>query len=176
MIIVGPSTLTQKRFRSALINLIRRQEREGHMFKIFVGNLPPTATADAVRTLFSRHAEVDDVALALNPETNKPRGFAIVMIRDEQQGKTAIQLLRGTRLNGRALIINPARKKKKGKDSEADQARGPRSRSTRGAAGRRGSGPATGRGYAPRARSFGSRPPRPLDRPERDLGGPLGSS
>jgi RNA recognition motif-containing protein len=152
----------------------RRRHEAGkfNMFKIFVGNLTPNTTADAIRILFSRHADVEDVALAVNPETSKPRGFAIVMIRDEQQGRTAIQLLRGARLNGRALIINPARKKKKGKE-ESDEGQGAmRSRSSRGSSGRRGSSSGAARGYAPRGRSFSSRPSRPIDRPERDLGGP----
>ena len=81
------------------------------MFKIFVGNLSSNTTADAVRLLFERHADVADIALPIDPETNKPRGFAIVMIKDELKGKAAIMALRGARLNGRTLVINPARKK-----------------------------------------------------------------
>jgi RNA recognition motif-containing protein len=155
------------------------------MFKIFVGNLTPNTTVDAIRTLFSKHADVDDVALAINPETGKPRGFAIVMIRDEQQGRTAIQLLRGARLNGKALIINQARKK--GAPKPVSRRGGPGfrsrgggnfrgSRSGQGFGGSGGSsrgGSADGgeRGYSPRARAFGNRPPRrPSDHPDRPPG------
>ena len=148
------------------------------MFKIFVGNLTPNTTVDAIKTLFSRHADVEDVALAINPETGKPRGFAIVMIRDEEQGRTAIQLLRGTRLNGKALIINQARKKGAPKPTTRRNGPGFRSRGG-GGGGARGSRSGQGyggtgggeRGYSPRARTFGNRPPRrPTDRPERPPG------
>lgn len=81
------------------------------MFKIFVGNLSSITTADDVRSLFDRHAPVDDVALPLDAETGKPRGFAIVMIKDEQKARAALAALRGARLNGRTLVINQARKK-----------------------------------------------------------------
>jgi RNA recognition motif-containing protein len=144
------------------------------MFKIFVGNLTPNTTADAIRELFSRHADVDDVALAINPETGKPRGFAIVMIRDEQQGKSAIQMLRGARLNGKALIINQARKK--GAPKPASRRGGPGFRARSGGGSFRGAS-RTGheggsRGYSPRARAYGNRPPRPPgDRRERPQSG-----
>ncbi|MCI0630439.1 MAG: RNA-binding protein [Phycisphaerales bacterium] len=81
------------------------------MFKIFVGNLSFNTTADSLKKLFSRHADVDDIAMAVDPETGKLRGFAIVMIRDENQGRAAIAALRNSRLDGRTLLINEARKK-----------------------------------------------------------------
>jgi len=81
------------------------------MFKIFVGNLNLITTGESIRKLFTRHADVSDIALPLNPETGKSRGFAIVMIKDEQQARTAMAALRGARLDGRALVINEARKK-----------------------------------------------------------------
>lgn len=158
------------------------------MFKIFVGNLNPTTTEEAVRRLFSRHAEVEDVALPLDSETGKPRGFAIVMIRDEMRAKGAMIALRGTRLDGRALVINQAYKKGKAPPKRPRRsanrllARGklPRGgdrpygggigRSTGGGAPGASGGPRPGGGYSSRPnRGYGGgRSDRP-DRPRRDF-------
>lgn len=82
------------------------------MFKIFVGNLGQEASVDDVRALFERHATIDDIAMPAD-DKGKLRGFAIVMIKDPQQGRLALMAARGSRLKGRMLIINQARKKGK---------------------------------------------------------------
>lgn len=82
------------------------------MFKIFVGNLGPDVAIDDIRALFERHATIDDIALPQD-EKGKLRGFAIVMIKDPQQGRLALMAARGSRLHGKMLIINQARKKGK---------------------------------------------------------------
>ena len=134
------------------------------MFKIFVGNLNFTTTEDAIRRLFSRHAEVEDVALPLDPETGKHRGFAIVMIKDDMRAKGAMIALRGTRLDGRALVINQARKKgeappkKERRTSSRYRSRGSRPGgrgSSSGYGGGDRGGPGAGDGSQ---RSFGARP------------------
>jgi len=82
------------------------------MFKIFVGNLGPDVAVDDIRALFERHATIEDIALPQD-EKGKVRGFAIVMIKDPQQGRLALMAARGSRLHGKMLIINQARKKGK---------------------------------------------------------------
>ena len=82
------------------------------MFKIFVGNLGQDVAVDDVRQIFERHATIEDIALPAD-ENGKVRGFAIVMIKDPQQGRLALMAARGARLRGRMLIINQARKKGK---------------------------------------------------------------
>ncbi len=44
------------------------------MKKIYVGNLPFTATEDDVRELFGQHGNVHSVALINDRETGRPRG------------------------------------------------------------------------------------------------------
>jgi RNA recognition motif-containing protein len=122
------------------------------MFKIFVGNLGQQATEDDVRALFERHALINDIAIPQD-EKGKLRGFAIVMIKDPQQGRLALMAARGSRLHGRMLIINQARKK-----GAAPPKRGSRRSSFRTrASGMYGvrQGPGAGGGGG-----FGSRPPR----------------
>lgn len=148
------------------------------MFKIFVGNLSSTTTEDSLRRLFGRYAEVDDIAIPLDTETGKPRGFAIVMIKDEMRGKAAMIATRGTRLDGKALVVNQAYKKGKAppkrdrRTSSRYLARG-RGRPSSGGSSSGGNGPG-GTGGAPysgggrsrpesgnRSGGYGTRPERP---------------
>lgn len=85
------------------------------MFKIYVGNLDYRVEAEDVLRLFQRFGPIEDVAIAVDKQTGKKRGFAIVMVREELRGRLAIESLAGTKMRGRALVINEAISKKGGK-------------------------------------------------------------
>ena len=48
------------------------------MKKLYVGNLPFTATEDAVRNLFAPHGTVEKLALINDRDTGRPRGFGFL--------------------------------------------------------------------------------------------------
>ena len=77
------------------------------MTKLFVGNLPFTATEASVRTLFSAHGTVDTVALITDRDTGRPRGFGFVEVSSADAAR-AIQALNGKDFEGRALKVNEA--------------------------------------------------------------------
>jgi len=80
------------------------------MSKIYVGNLPFSATETSVRELFAQHGTVESVALINDRETGRPRGFGFVeMPRDD--ATRAIQNLNGQDLGGRPLKVNEAQDK-----------------------------------------------------------------
>lgn len=85
------------------------------MFKIYVGNLDYRTEREDLQRLFQRFGPIEDIALAEDKATGKRRGFAIIMIRDELRGRLAIESLAGTKMRGRALVINEAIPKKGGK-------------------------------------------------------------
>jgi RNA recognition motif-containing protein len=80
------------------------------MSKIYVGNLPFTATEDSVRELFAQHGTVESVALIKDRDTGQPRGFGFVEMARGDAAK-AIQALNGQDMGGRALKINEAQDK-----------------------------------------------------------------
>jgi len=80
------------------------------MKKLYVGNLPFTATESDVRALFEKHGEVSSVALINDRETGRPRGFGFVEI-DDNGFANAIQALNGYQMDGRALMVNEAQDK-----------------------------------------------------------------
>ena len=79
--------------------------------KLYVGNLPFSATEDEVRDLFSQYGNVTSVNLISDRETGRPRGFGFVEIDD---GEAAIQNLNGYDLGGRPLTVNEARERQGG--------------------------------------------------------------
>ncbi len=81
------------------------------MSKIYVGNLPFSASEDALRALFAAHGTVDSVALISDRETGQPRGFGFVEMTSKSEAARAIQTLNGHQMDGRALKVNEAQPK-----------------------------------------------------------------
>jgi RNA recognition motif-containing protein len=80
------------------------------MTKIYVGNLPFTATEEAVRALFAQHGTVESVALISDRDTGRPRGFGFVEMSRADAAR-AIQSLNGQDMGGRPLKVNEAQEK-----------------------------------------------------------------
>ena len=80
------------------------------MKKIYVGNLPFSATESQVRELFGKHGDVASVALINDRETGRPRGFGFVEIEDSAMAN-AIKALDGSDMDGRTLNVNEAQDK-----------------------------------------------------------------
>lgn len=165
------------------------------MFKIYVGNLDPRVTIDQVRELFSPFATIEDAVLVADSSSGKPKGFAIVMIRDAEIGRAAVKATQGKRLLGKTLTINEVMKKGKAGAKAAKEVRqgpfgphfnrqgggragGPRMGGPRRGMNRGPRGPSTGFGSASARPPFGgSGPIRPAGSgpgPERPFGEPRG--
>mgnify|MGYP003442058930 CR=1 FL=1 len=80
------------------------------MSKIYVGNLPFTATEESVRELFAQHGTVESVALIKDRDTGQPRGFGFVEM-PKGDASRAIQALNGQQMGGRPLKVNEAQDK-----------------------------------------------------------------
>lgn len=75
--------------------------------RIYVGNLPFSATDAEVRDLFEAYGPVVSVHLVNDRETGRPRGFGFVEL--ESGGDEAIEALNGSNMGGRNLNVNEAR-------------------------------------------------------------------
>jgi len=75
--------------------------------KLYVGNLPFTATEESVRALFSQHGTVEKVSLITDRDTGRPRGFGFVEMSSSDAAR-AMQAINGTELGGRPLKVNEA--------------------------------------------------------------------
>jgi len=86
------------------------------MTKLYVGNLPFTATEDAVRTLFTPHGTVEKISLISDRDTGRPRGFGFVEMSNADASR-AMQALNGQDFEGRPLKINEAQDKPRSNSS-----------------------------------------------------------
>jgi|UniRef100_A0A7V3PSW7 RNA recognition motif-containing protein len=77
--------------------------------RVFVGNLPFSATEDRLRDLFGQHGEVTSVEIIKDKFTERSRGFAFVEMATDEQAAAAIAALNQTEMDGRQLTVNEAR-------------------------------------------------------------------
>ena len=76
--------------------------------KIYVGNLPFSATEQELRELFGRHGGIDSVAVITDRDTGRARGFAFVEMSEASAADDAIRALDGSEMGGRPLRVNEA--------------------------------------------------------------------
>ena len=76
--------------------------------KLYVGNLPFSASEDDVRELFSQYGEVHSVSLISDRDTGRPRGFGFVEMDNADE---AAEALNGQDYEGRSLNVSEARER-----------------------------------------------------------------
>jgi RNA recognition motif-containing protein len=81
--------------------------------RLYVGNLPFSATTEDVRAAFEAYGTVHDVSLVTDRDTGRPRGFGFVEM-DAETASAAIEGLNGTDFGGRDLNVNEARERNSG--------------------------------------------------------------
>lgn len=77
--------------------------------EIYIGNIPHNTSEEDIKTLFCEFGEVNSVALIINRETGKSRGFGFVTMMDDSYADEAISKLEGRELLGKVLHVNEAR-------------------------------------------------------------------
>jgi cold-inducible RNA-binding protein len=101
--------------------------------RLYVGNLPYSATEEQLTELFSRAGKVDNVRVMRDMATGRARGFAFVEMATDDEAQKAITEFHEHQMDGRALVVNEARPKPEGGFG--------------GGGGGRGRGPGGGGGY-----------------------------
>jgi RNA recognition motif-containing protein len=76
--------------------------------RLFVGNVSHAVTEAELRDVFGASGEVKEVKVLLDPETGRPRGFAFVEMKTEDEAEQAVEALDGSVLQGRALTVRQA--------------------------------------------------------------------
>ena len=83
------------------------------MTKLFVGNLPFSATEESVRALFEPHGKIESLALINDRDSGRPRGFGFVEMPSADAAK-AMEALNGKIFEGRNLKVNEAQSRERG--------------------------------------------------------------
>jgi len=79
--------------------------------KIYVGNLPWSATSASLESLFSAHGTVTSAEVITDRETGRSRGFGFVEMESDDACQRAIQALNGADVDGRPITVNEARER-----------------------------------------------------------------
>jgi cold-inducible RNA-binding protein len=78
--------------------------------KLYVGNLPFSATEDTLHEFFSQSGvNPSAVNLIRDRFTGQSRGFAFVEISNDEEADRAVNSLNGQNFGGRNLVVNEAR-------------------------------------------------------------------
>ena len=82
--------------------------------RLYVGNLPYSATDDSLRQVFAAHGTVTSIQVIMDRDTGRSKGFGFVEMSTDEEAQAAIAALNGKELDGRALTVNEARPKTEG--------------------------------------------------------------
>jgi RNA recognition motif-containing protein len=77
--------------------------------KLFVGNLPFSATGAELEGLFGQVGKVTSANVISDKFTGQSRGFGFVEMDSTQEAQAAIEKFNGYELQGRALTVNEAK-------------------------------------------------------------------
>lgn len=77
--------------------------------KLYVGNLPHSATQDSLEKTFGEYGEVNSVNIIKDRVTGQAKGFAFVEMTRDGEADRAIHELDGTKMDEREIKVNAAK-------------------------------------------------------------------
>jgi RNA recognition motif-containing protein len=89
------------------INQVRKDQIMTN--KLYVGNLPFSATEDSIKELFAEAGTVTSANVIVDRDTNRSKGFGFVEMSTDEEAGTAINTFNGKDLDGRALKVSLAK-------------------------------------------------------------------
>jgi RNA recognition motif-containing protein len=77
--------------------------------KLYVGNLPFSATDESLQEMFAQSGSVTSAKIIMDRDTGRSKGFGFVEMSSDQEASDAIQKLNGQSVGGRAITVAEAR-------------------------------------------------------------------
>ena len=77
--------------------------------RIFVGNLPFSATDQVLNDTFAQYGAVESAKVITDRATGRSKGFGFVEMATDAEAQTAIEKLNGAEYEGRSITVNEAR-------------------------------------------------------------------
>lgn len=82
--------------------------------KLYVGNFPYSVTETELRSLFSAYGQINELAMIMDRETGRPKGFAFITFATQQSAEKALEM-NGRDVGGRPLKVNVAMEREGGR-------------------------------------------------------------
>ncbi len=77
--------------------------------KLYVGNLPFTATDQDLNDMFSQTGQVTSAKVIMDRESGRSKGFGFVEMNTDEEAANAVTQFNGADFNGRPIVVNEAR-------------------------------------------------------------------
>jgi RNA recognition motif-containing protein len=77
--------------------------------KLYVGNLPYSATEEGLTAAFGECGNVESVKIITDRETGRSKGFGFIEMSSDEEAQAAIEKLNGQDYEGRSLKVNEAK-------------------------------------------------------------------
>jgi RNA recognition motif-containing protein len=77
--------------------------------KLFVGNLPFSATDSSLEQIFAQAGTVESAKVITDRDTGRSKGFGFVEMSSEQEATDAISKFNGADYEGRAMTVSEAK-------------------------------------------------------------------
>ena len=81
--------------------------------KLYVGNLPYSATEQDLTDKFAASGTVESVKLITDRDTGRSKGFGFIEMASAAEAQAAIDSLNGTDYDGRPMKVNEAKPEQK---------------------------------------------------------------
>ena len=77
--------------------------------KLYVGNLPYSATDESLKDLFSQAGNVASASIIIDKFSKRSKGFGFVEMATEEEAGKAKEMFNGSEIEGRKILVDEAR-------------------------------------------------------------------
>jgi len=77
--------------------------------KLFVGNLPFSATEQSIKDAFSKCGTVESAKIITDRDTGRSKGFGFVEMSSDSEAADAISKMNAAEIDGRAISVSEAK-------------------------------------------------------------------
>ena len=83
--------------------------RQEIALKIYVGNMPYSASSEELEELFKQYGHVAEANVIMDRETGRSKGFGFVDMPNQSEAAEAVDALNSSQMQGRTLRVSEAR-------------------------------------------------------------------
>jgi RNA recognition motif-containing protein len=77
--------------------------------KLYVGNLPYSATDQVLTTTFGECGTVESAKVIMDRDSGRSKGFAFIEMSTDEEARNAISKFNGQQWEGRAMTVSEAK-------------------------------------------------------------------
>ena len=76
--------------------------------KLYVGNLPFSATEESLKETFAQYGTVESMTIVTDRDTGRSKGFGFLEMSSPEEASEVVAKMNGAEMDGRAIRVNEA--------------------------------------------------------------------